>query len=46
MNLRIIDVPDVFRPQTKVIYPPHQKNSLMIEEKAFDYFSKKKFSLI
>lgn len=40
MNLRIIDVPEVFRPQSKVIHPPHQKNSSMIEEKAFNYFSK------
>ena len=41
MNLRIIDVPDNFRPTTSIVHPPHQKNSLMIEEKAFDYFSKK-----
>jgi len=42
MNLRIAEVPDIFKPQSKVIHPPHQKNSSMIEEKAFEYFSKSK----
>jgi glycosyltransferase involved in cell wall biosynthesis len=41
MRLRIIDVPDIFRPSCKIINPPHQKDSLMIEEKAFNYFKKK-----
>lgn len=38
MRLRILDVPNIFRPVCKIINPPHQKNSFMIEEKAFNYF--------
>jgi hypothetical protein len=41
MRLRIIDVPNIFRPLCRIINPPHQKDSLMIEEKAFNYFKNK-----
>lgn len=41
MRLRILDVPNIFKPKMTVSYPPHQLNSPMIEERAFEYFSTK-----
>jgi hypothetical protein len=42
MLLRILDIPNIFRPKSKIPFPPHQKDPRMIEERAFEYFSKKK----
>jgi len=42
MQLRILDVPNIFRPNSTISFPPHQKDPRMIEERAFEYFSKKK----
>ena len=42
MQLRILDVPNIFRPNSAISFPPHQKDPRMIEERAFEYFSKKK----
>jgi len=41
MRLRILEVPSIFKPKMTVVYPPHQLNSPMIEERAFKYFSTK-----
>jgi hypothetical protein len=42
MQLRILDIPNIFKPKCKISFPPHQKDPRMIEERAFEYFSKKK----
>jgi hypothetical protein len=42
MQLRIFDVPNIFRPKSTIPFPPHQKDPRMIEERAFEYFSRRK----
>lgn len=40
--IKIVDLPDKFLPKMPVVYPPHQGNNPMIEERALEYFSRKK----
>lgn len=40
--IKIVDVPDSFIPKMPVVYPPHQGNKPMIEERAFEYFKSNK----
>jgi hypothetical protein len=42
MQLRILDTPEYLRPKCLKSFPPHQKDPRMIEERAFEHFSKKK----
>ena len=37
--IRIVECPEEFLPKMPVVYPPHQGDSPMIEERAFSYFS-------
>ena len=37
--IRIVECPKEFLPKMSVVYPPHQGDSPMIEERAYSYFS-------